>query len=609
MLKKNDCLMTIKNFKSKYGLEASDENAIATIHLMNTHGIDVHAALDQSSRSGNDHGIDAWHYDEPNRELFIYQSKLTESRAQTMQGFNDLDRARQWLEQVIIDGRVDTVPSDNHSLFNLYTRLSSFRETVMKIHFTLVSLFNKNELEDFPEYQDFERKLINAKLNEHARQNLKGKLVIDVVEFNLEQSVPEKVKVYPITKIPDARVDLRGNAHLDLSYVSLHSLVELYRQRGDVLFDKNVRLSLTSTKEARERLVNPMADTLDLITSGKLSPNIFPFYHIGVTIAASSSTSDDDNIVNLGAPSIINGCQTISIANEYLKKLEREMNENGIDLFKQIKVIAKVVVGTSNEELREITNANNRQNPIENWQLFSNEPIHIEIESILKDIGVFYERQKGKWDTMKDAANAKYYPATNGTYIRVTDLGQIIALSRKNLQWAAKPAEIFLNKENHDTIFDRSILNNPRDVVFVSNLHKAMKRGLTNYLKIPTHAESSAPTIFEKPIVRAHTYYLALLYFYQSDNRSHARVEYSTSLTKKASTKLVDEMESFYSKVVTKIKHWYTDESKSLTVDISKKRMDSFFADLAIQVGVDTAGAVPFSPRGIDWSKYCTQNP
>ncbi len=122
-------------------------------------------------------------------------------------------------------------------------------------------------------------------------------------------------------------------------------------------------------KEARERLVTPMDDTLDAITSGKLSPNIFPFYHIGVTISASTAIGDDTSVLNLEAPSIINGCQTITIANEYLKRLEKQGDGEALSRFKKIRVIAKVVVGTTNDELKEITNSNNRQNPIENWQL------------------------------------------------------------------------------------------------------------------------------------------------------------------------------------------------------------------------------------------------
>lgn len=371
-------------------------------------------------------------------------------------------------------------------------------------------------------------------------------------------------------------------------------------------FDKNVRLSLMGNKEARERLVNPMDNTLEMVTSGKLSPSIFPFYHIGVTIAASSSTAEDTGILNLEAPSIINGCQTIVIANDYFKRLERQKNEAGIGLFKQIKIIAKVVVGTTNDELKEITNSNNRQNPIENWQLFSNEPIHVEIEATLKDIGVFYERQKGKFDSvMKNADNAKHYYATNGTYVRVVDLGQIIAMARQSLQWAAKPSEIFLNKDNHDKIFDRSIPKYPRDIMFVSNLFKAMKRGLNKYLELPTHANSNAPVIFRKPIVRTHVYNLVLLHFYQNDNRWSARNDFSVSLSKIASPRLVDEVQIFYQKIVTKIKNWYTDESKGLTVEISKRKMDGFFGGLATELGVDAVeGVMPFSATSIDWAKY-----
>lgn len=331
-------------------------------------------------------------------------------------------------------------------------------------------------------------------------------------------------------------------------------------------------------KEARDRLVSPMDNTLDQITQGKLSPSIFPFYHIGVTIsAASSSATDDDGFLSLEAPSIINGCQTITIANEYLKGLERQKNDAAIELFHQIKVVAKVVVGTTTDELKEITNSNNRQNPIENWQLFSNEPIHIEIEAALKDIGVFYERQKGKFDSvMKNTESAKYYWSTNGTFVKVVDLAQVIALSRSSLQFAAKPSEIFANKENHDKIFNRSISHYPHDIVFVSNVFRAMKRGLNNYLETPAHANSNAPVIFKKPIVRHHVYRLALLHFYQNGGRASARADFSSSLNKIASPKLVEDVQAFYQRVVLRTRKWYSEESKGLTTEISTKKMDTF---------------------------------
>jgi hypothetical protein len=605
MITKAKCIDAIKKFRAKHALDTSDENVIATVHLMNSHAVDVNAALDQSSRGANDRGIDAWYLDEKSGRLYVFQSKLSESRATVLKGFSDLDRAREWLEQVLIDGHVDAVPADNHCLFNLYTRLSAAKNLLRRIHLVLLSNYDRNDLEDTSEFEAFQRSLVDSPLNTFMQEH-NGGLSPDIEAFNLEYGVPQKVKVYPIPKIAQARIALRKAAHLDVAFVTLSSLVQLYRQRGDVLFDKNVRLSLMHNKEARERLVSPMENTLDRITQGKISPAIFPFYHIGVTIsAASSSTKEEDSFLCLEAPSIINGCQTITIANEYLRRLERQKDEAAQERFREIKVIAKVVVGTTTDELKEITNSNNRQNPIENWQLFSNEPIHIEIEAALKDIGVFYERQKGKFESiLKNPDYAKHYGTTNGTYIRVVDLAQVIALSRSSLQFAAKPSEIFANKDNHDRIFDKSIPRYPRDMVFVSNIFRAMKRGLNKYLDRPTHANSNAPVIFKKPIVRHHVYRLAMLYFYQTAGRATARAEYSKSLNKIAAPKLVEDAETFYQKIVLRTRTWYTEESKNLSVEIGKNKMNVFFDTCASELGLDPAdGSLPFSATGLDFNK------
>ena len=183
--------------------------------------------------------------------------------------------------------------------------------------------------------------------------------------------------------------------------------------------------------------------------------------------------------------------------------------------FKEIQVIAKVVVGVSEDELKEITNANNRQNPIENWQLFSNDSIHVAIESSLKEKGVFYERQKGKFDSvMKIVDNVKNYPNTNGTYIKVEQLGQIISLARKELQYAAKLSLIFDHKKNHDFIFEPKIDRFPNDIIFCINTLKSLTRGLSNYLLLPTHAENNyTQLIFGRPIVKINVFYLGLIFY------------------------------------------------------------------------------------------------
>lgn len=601
MIRKDVCLKKVKEFKIKHSIEASDENVIATLHLMNENGLEQNAAKDQSSRSSNDNGIDAWYYNEKSKELFIYQSKLSESKVLALSGLNDLLRASDWIEKIIIDGTLDKLPVDNHMLYGLYTRLSQVKESLKKIVFVLLTLYDENELEDDSAVANFNDKMIKSKLNEFVSEVLDGRIQLKLQQYCLDTRIPNKIKQYEIHTLQNSRIPLRSESFLQLSYVSLISLIELYRQRGDVLFEKNVRLSLLYTKEIKGRLLHPLFDTLDAICSGSISPSIFPFYHIGITISATKGSEGKDFLFTLESPSVINGCQTITLSHDYLKRLENEKDEDEkkkkLEKFNQIQVIAKVVIGVAEEELKEITNANNRQNPIENWQLFSNDSIHVAIEAALKDKGVFYERQKGKFDSViKVADNAKYYPNTNATYIKVEQLGQIIALGKRELQYAAKPSLIFDHKKNHDHIFDSSLDRYPNDIIFCLNTFKSLQRGLSNYLRLPTHAENNyTQLIFAKPIVKINVFYLGLIYYYQSSNQFTIRNNYSKVLLKNASSTFVADTESFfYQKVFSKIKSWYLEESKKLEVDVSNKKMEGFFKDLSLELKLDMKGSMPF---------------
>jgi hypothetical protein len=186
-------------------------------------------------------------------------------------------------------------------------------------------------------------------------------------------------------------------------------------------------------------------------------------------------------------------------------------------------------------------------------------------------------------------------------------LAQMVALARQNLQWAAKPSDVFINKDAHDKCFDKYVVRNPKDIVFVWNLYKALKRGLNKYLETPAHANSNASVIFKKPIVRAHVYSLGLLHFYQSAKCHSVREDFSRSLNKIANAKLVDEVQQgFYLKVVARVRKWYTDESKDLSIEIAKKRIDAYFITVAGDLGIEDEGLKPFTEHAIDWREYKT---
>jgi len=590
-------LKTIKDFKVRLALDATEENVVTTIHLMNTHLIDKDTALDQSAQGSSDFGIDGWYYDSKTNELYIYQSKLTDSKGLALRGLKDLTTALTYLEKIIIHKEVSKIPK-NKSIYNLYIELSKNVNNLKRISLILISPINPNDLLDAPEVNEAETFIRESELFKIFYEK-GGRISLDIQEYNFEKSISLSNKKYTINKLDNSIIRLRNNSFLEITFIPIYNLVQLYRQRGDFLFHKNVRLSLYDYKDAKNRVVTPMEATLDQICKGQLSPNIFPFYHVGISISATTNSPEGANDISLETPYVINGCQTITIADHFLRELENKKNFDAIEKFKEINVLAKVVIGTTDEELKEITNCNNRQNPIENWQLFSNDPIHIEIESSLLDLEIFYERQKGKFNALMHKLDiAKFYSKTNQTFVDIETAGQLIALAKGNYQWTAKPSEIYINKQNHDNIFTKDIPNYGKDIVFCSNLFKAAKRGLSKYLELPVHNNDVTWKIFNKPIVKAYVYRTALLYYYQKNN--HDR-KYADVLYKIASPTLVPDFERIYSKFITKTKNFYLAERST---DVSSKRLTTFFNNLFIEIGIDTDdGAMPFTNRTIDWNE------
>jgi hypothetical protein len=50
------------------------------------------------------------------------------------------------------------------------------------------------------------------------------------------------------------------------------------------------------------------------------------------------------------------------------------------------------------------------------------------------------------------------------------------------------------------------------------------------------------------------------------------------------------------------------EESQSLTVEVSKKKMDLFTDSLISELGIDIEGSLPFTNTAINWSEYDEDN-
>lgn len=600
MLAREEITKRIDAFKVKLGTtDEQDEHVVAALHLHAQHQIALDKAQDRTSRGSNDNGIDAWHFDPREKTLYLYQSKLASGKSLAASGFADLVRAAEWLGQALCSDDMGAVPT-NPCIYNLVQMLSQHRKDIHVFWLRLISPFDHNELDDMVELDKARQALASTRLRQYASDN--GlKLKLDATTYNLEQGIIPPPTHYLLEHGDGHTIRLGNQARLDVMTTPLIGLVELFRQRGNNLFEKNVRLYL-GTKESRFRLEHPMEETLNHICDEVLEPSIFPFYHIGVTLTARTFEQRPENILALESPYVINGCQTINIADRFLRSLEKQKDQGGARLarFKLIHVVAKLVTGATEDQLREIANCNNRQNPIAAWQLFSNDPVHIEIEAALRDVGVFYERQKGKFDSlMRKVSSHTVFTRTNGTFVTVEGLGQVICLCRRLFPLAAKPSDIFASKDIHDSVFDRTIPHQVRSIIWAWNAHKAVKRALSNYLQLAAHDNPKTHRIFIKPNVKQMTHYLAMRHLYQC--RAELCHQYIWRLNKIAPPGLVQEAESFYRRVVLRIKSWYLQESKDLTVEVSARALEGFLTVIETEVGLSTDGPMSFTDTSSPW--------
>lgn len=581
----------VSEFKARSGIEATSEHLAMTIHLMYEHKLDRDSALDQSSRSGNDHGIDGWYFSPSCEHLTIYQSKFTEDKFLSLKGLKDLERGLSFIETIVCD-EIRPFGNLEHSVVNLITAMALHSEKLKTITFALVSLASEDSIRDSKEFDTLIENLNRTKLQKLLIQR-NGGIDLEVVRHNFKKGVPRIQKSYPVKTFSETLITLRQGVTLRIAYLSLASLVRLYRERGTVLFDKNVRLSLLPYKDSLNRVAHPMEDTLSNICSGKLPPEIFPYYHIGVTIWASHEEREAGELLNLEAPAILNGCQTVTIANKFLTNLKEAKNQQAIERFEQIHVMAKIVIGADEDELREITNSNNRQNPIENWQLYSNDRIHIEIETELETLGIFYERQKGKFKSLSNELEIlATFCNTYDAYITIPELSQIIALCRNDLKKAAKFSEIFSTKKAHEEIFGKWVVKDAQKIAVCSNLLKASQRAFKKLIK-EYKAEDARYDLLDKPITRCHFWQLGLAYGIQRLSENDF-VNYHTRLFKNATPTLVGEIEDFFKSFLKKTMLFYYKATEKGEIELTQKKRNDFFTDLAVRKRLNLK-VLPFS--------------
>jgi hypothetical protein len=202
-----------------------------------------------------------------------------------------------------------------------------------------------------------------------------------------------------------------------------------YLQSNDVarLVARNIRYSLGGKVGAAIR------------KTYEKDPNDFWYLHNGLTIMCDRLKARG-GVTTLINPSVVNGAQTL-----YAISACHARNTSA-------QVTARIIVrGNASDQpieddswVQRVIRGVNTQNRVRSFDFRSNEPEQVELQHLLREVRVFYERKRGEW---KEVRNEPRYRGFDRLSLRL--LGIILAVTS-----AKNGSGVLLVKRGVDTLFD-----------------------------------------------------------------------------------------------------------------------------------------------------------
>lgn len=170
--------------------------------------------------------------------------------------------------------------------------------------------------------------------------------------------------------------------------IHVRELVELYRQYGDLLLQRNIRRYLGLNDN---RVNQAMSQTL----ASEHAENFY-CYNNGLTVVCDKFTynalQQTDHTVRLKNFQIVNGGQTCRTIYETLKD---KADDDIPNAFVMIRVYE--IEENREEFVRAITYATNSQNPVDLRDLHSNDAVQKQLEIGLSELGYVYKRKRDEF--------------------------------------------------------------------------------------------------------------------------------------------------------------------------------------------------------------------
>ena len=370
------------------------------LYLEQEFGLDRSRANTQVAFGGNDYGVDGFHFDNEKRNLYLFQFKCSDSHAQFKQSFNRLTEVG--IERIF--GAQTQDQHQNQLLQQIKSCLIENEAVIDRVFIHFVFTGDPAEAERSQVLDKLREDLENKKYLIDQRF---GRPITMVIEFRSARTRKvgstthlRKTHTYPVDL--DKTVNRSGpnGEVMTIGFIRLVDLHAMYREMGVRFFERNIRAALPEDKAVNRSIHQSIKR---IVLDDTEQADAFAFNHNGVTLFAEALNAIDGQF-KITEPRLLNGAQTVTTFARFLKANQgnNRLTERRAAL-EQIRVLCRIITDAMPDFVTTVTINNNRQNPVDPWNLHANDMIQLELQDKFRDdLGVYYERQERAFEGLSD---------------------------------------------------------------------------------------------------------------------------------------------------------------------------------------------------------------
>ncbi len=444
------------------------------LYLEQEFDVERDRAIPHVAFGGNDYGVDGFHFDGEKRNLYLFQFKYSDSHAQFKQSFNRLIEAG--VERIF--GARSQDQQQNQLLLQLKSCLIENEAVIDRVCIHFVFTGDPAEAERSQVLDKLREDLENKKYLIDQRFGRPVTLVIEFRSARTRKVGPtthlRKTNTYPVQL--DETVTRAGpnDETMTIGFIRLVDLHAMYREMGQRFFERNIRAALPEDEAVNRSIQQSLKR---IVIEGKEHAKVFAFNHNGVTLFAEALSATDGKF-KVSEPRLLNGAQTVTTFARFLKANEgNNLLTERRGVLEEIHVMCRIITDAIPEFVTTATINNNRQNPVDPWNLHANDMIQLEIQDKFRDdLGIYYERQESAFENLSDD-DLEEQGITEYKAIELTRLARTFLASDGEIDKFARFREVFEDDRIYNQVFDPNRLKaDSRKIVLCYKIQSRLRR-------------------------------------------------------------------------------------------------------------------------------------